>query len=72
MALIRLYIDESFPVEKAIKKFKRLCDAYGIVKEYRDREAYKKPSIMKKEKTENALKRRRKTEGRSRKFSTKM
>ncbi len=71
MAQIRLNIDERFPIDKALKKFKRLCDAYGIVKEYRDREAHKKPSVMKKEKLENALKRRRKTLGRSRKFTPK-
>ncbi len=71
MAEIRLEIDERFPVDKAIKKFKRLCDAYGVVKEYRARSEYKKPSVMKKEKLENALKRRRKTEGRSRRFASK-
>ncbi len=71
MALIKLTIDERFPLDKAIKKFKRLCDAYGIVKEYRERSEYKKPSIKLREKTENAVKRRRKTEGRSRRFSTK-
>ena len=72
MAQIRLEIDDRFPIDKAIKKFKRLCDAYGIVKEYRDREAHKKPSVMKKEKLENAQKRRRKTQGRTRRVSTKL
>lgn len=71
MALIKLDIDERFPVEKAIKKFKRLCDAYGIVKEYRARSEYKKPSVKTKEKLENAVKRRRKTDSRTRKFSAK-
>jgi len=61
MATIEITIDERFPAEKAIKKFKRLCDAYGIVKEYRARIEYKKPSIKMKEKLENADKRRRKT-----------
>lgn len=71
MALIKLDIDERFPAEKALKKFKRLCDSYGIVKEYRARSEYKKPSVRMKEKLENAVKRRRKTEGRTRKFSPK-
>lgn len=71
MAIIKLNIDERFPIDKAIKKFKRLCDAFGIVKEYRARSEYKKPSVMRKEKLENALKRRRKTEGRGRKFAPK-
>lgn len=71
MAEILLHIDERFPADKALKKFKRLCDAYGIVKEYRTRQEYRKPSVVRKEKLENALKRRRKTEGRTRKYSPK-
>ncbi len=66
MSTIQINIDERFPAEKALKKFKRLCDAYGIVKEYRARSEYKKPSVKTKEKLENADKRRRKTEGRFR------
>jgi small subunit ribosomal protein S21 len=71
VAEIRLEIDERFPADKALKKFKRLCDAYGIVKEYRTRQEYRKPSVVRKEKLENALKRRRKTEGRTRRYSPK-
>lgn len=66
MSTIMISIDERFPAEKAIKKFKRLCDAYGIVKEYRARQEYKKPSVKQKEKLEAADKRRRKTTGRTR------
>jgi small subunit ribosomal protein S21 len=62
MSTITITIDDRFPAEKAIKKFKRLCDAYGIVKEYRARSEYKKPSVKMKEKLENADKRRRKTD----------
>ncbi len=69
MATIQIDIDERFPAEKAIKKFKRLCDAYGIVKEYRARTEYKKPSVKQKEKLEAADKRRRKTDGRTRRTS---
>ncbi|MBY0517928.1 MAG: 30S ribosomal protein S21 [Bacteriovoracaceae bacterium] len=58
---VRLEISDGFAVDKALKKFKRLCDAYGIVKEYRAREYYQKPSIKDREKRENAEKRRRKT-----------
>lgn len=62
MSTIQISIDDRFPAEKALKKFKRLCDAYGIVKEYRARSEYKKPSIKNKEKLENAEKRRHKTD----------
>lgn len=48
-------------VDRSLRKFKRLCDTYGIVKQYRARQEYKKPSIKAKEKSEAAEKRRRKT-----------
>ena len=66
MSTIQISIDDRFPAEKALKKFKRLCDAYGIVKEYRARSEYKKPSVKQKEKLENAEKRRHKTDVRGR------
>jgi len=50
--------------ERAIRKFKRMCEAYGVTKEYRARKEYKKPSIRKKEKTEAAQKRLAKNERR--------
>lgn len=58
---IRIDITDGFAVERALKKFKRLCDAYGIVKEYRAREFYQKPSVKRVEKMEAAEKRRKKT-----------
>jgi small subunit ribosomal protein S21 len=56
--------------ERAIRKFKRMCEAYGVTKEYRARKEYRKPSIRKKEKLEAAQKRLakndRRTDGKSR------
>ncbi len=66
MSTIQISIDDRFPAEKALKKFKRLCDSYGIVKEYRARQEYRKPSVKMKEKLENAEKRRHKTNSRTR------
>lgn len=63
---IRIDITDGFAVERALKKFKRLCDAYGIVKEYRARESYQKPSVKQKEKLEAADKRRKKTSSKMR------
>lgn len=60
MQNIHIKIDEKFGVEKSLRKFKRLCDSYGIVKMYRAKQEYKKPSIQAKEKSEAAEKRRRK------------
>jgi len=69
---IRIDITDGFAVERALKKFKRLCDAYGIVKEYRAREFYQKPSVKKVEKIEAAEKRRKKTSAKSGRFSKKI
>lgn len=59
-ANVKVTITEGFQADRALKKFKRLCDQFGIVKEYRKRESYQKPSIKAKEKKESAEKRRRK------------
>ena len=50
--------------ERAIRKFKRMCEAFGVTKEYRARKEYKKPSIKKKEKQKAAAKRNAKTQRR--------
>jgi len=60
MQNIYITVDER-GVERSLRKFKRMCDSYGIVKQYRSRQEYKKPSIKMKEKLEAAEKRRRKT-----------
>tara|TARA_R110002072_G_scaffold64203_3_gene159456 strand:+ start:65609 stop:65833 length:225 start_codon:yes stop_codon:yes gene_type:complete len=53
--------------ERAIRKFKRMCESFGISKEYKNRKEYKKPSVKKKEKLAAAKKRNakadRKTKG---------
>ena len=46
---IKVEIDGRRGVEGSIKKFKRLCEAAGVLKEYRKRKEYKKPSIRRKE-----------------------
>lgn len=61
MQNIYLRVDERFGAEKTLRKFKRMCDHYGIVKQYRSRQEYKKPSVARVEKSEAAEKRRRKS-----------
>ena len=51
MQNIYITVDER-GVERTLRKFKRMCDTYGIVKTYRARQEYKKPSIQAKEKRE--------------------
>ncbi len=57
---IKIDIDERIGVERALKKFKRFCESYGVIREYRKRQEYKKPSIQNKEKLAAAEKRRKK------------
>lgn len=57
---IRVIVDEMKGAERSIRKFKRMCEAYGVVREYRKRQEYRKPSVRLKEKNEAADKRRRK------------
>ena len=58
---ITVQIDERSGVERSLKKFKRMCESFGVVREYRKRQEYKKPSVKNKEKIEAADKRRKKT-----------
>lgn len=68
----KISIGEGFPVEKALRKFKRLCDSYGITKTYKAKQAYQKPSVKAKEKREAAEKRRRKTNSKSSRYRAKI
>lgn len=58
---IKIEVDDKIGVERALKKFKRFCESYGVIREYRKRQEYKKPSIKNKEKLAAAEKRRKKT-----------
>ena len=57
---IEIKIKDSSGAERAIRKFKRMCDLYGVGKEYKKRKEYKKPSERKKEKDKASAKRRTK------------
>jgi len=59
---IEVKVDERLGVDRCLKKFKRLCESYGVVREYRKRQEYKKPSVRTKEKNQAAEKRRKKAQ----------
>lgn len=64
---IQVIIDENRGnVESVIKKFKRLCESAGILREYKKRKEFKKPSIRKREKVEAAEKRKLKEKSKMR------
>lgn len=44
MATIR--VDDNENIEKAIKRFKRMVEKEGIIREYKKREFYEKPSTI--------------------------
>ena len=69
---IGVTVDPSRPVEVSLKRFKRLCEAAGVLKEYKKRKEYKKPSVRKKEKEEQAEKRRIKESRKSRRKRNKI
>ncbi len=55
MAVVVVKEDESF--EKALKRFKKLCEKEGIITEMKRREFYEKPSVKRKRKQRAARKR---------------
>lgn len=42
----QILIDENEPLEKAIKRFKRMVEKEGIIREWKKREYFEKPSTI--------------------------
>ncbi|MBK3333219.1 30S ribosomal protein S21 [Persephonella atlantica] len=55
MAVVKIQEGESF--EKALKRFKKICEKEGIITEMKRREFYEKPSVKRKRKQRAARKR---------------
>ncbi len=55
MAVVKVQEGESF--EKALKRFKKICEKEGIITEMKRREFYEKPSVKRKRKQRAARKR---------------
>ena len=45
-SIAQIIIDEGEPLEKALKRFKRLVEKEGIIREWRKREYFEKPSTI--------------------------
>ena len=58
MPEIRVGDNES--IESALKRFKRSCARAGTLAEYRKREHYEKPSVIRKKKNDAARRKNRK------------
>jgi len=44
--MAHITVDDTEPLEKAIKRFKRMVEKEGIIREYKRREYYEKPSLI--------------------------
>lgn len=44
--MARITVDDSENLEKAIKRFKRMVEKEGIIREWKKREYYEKPSTI--------------------------
>ena len=59
---VKVIVNEKQGVEKAIRYFTKKCNNFGVVREYRKRKEYQKPSVIKKLKRIEAENNRRKQE----------
>ena len=62
--MITLYIDDDMPYDKAIKRFKKMCEKSEIFDELKRRKYYVKPSVAKKLKRKESRLRQRKESAR--------
>jgi small subunit ribosomal protein S21 len=44
--MAHIMVDDNEPLEKAIKRFKRMVEKEGIIREFKKREYYEKPSTI--------------------------
>jgi len=47
MIIAYIRVDETEPLEKALKRFKRIVEKEGIIREWKKREYFEKPSTIK-------------------------
>ncbi|MEA2043145.1 MAG: 30S ribosomal protein S21 [Bacteroidota bacterium] len=53
--MIKIPVKEGENIERALKRFKRKYERTGVLKEIRERQAYKKPSLERKEEINKAI-----------------
>ena len=62
---MEIIVNADEPVDRALKRFKRMCERAGILAEVRDRRHYLKPSEERKRKLTSANRKRRATRARA-------
>lgn len=50
ITIAHIVIDENEPLEKALKRFKRMVEKEGIIREWKKREYFEKPSTVRNKK----------------------
>ncbi|MCL2791659.1 MAG: 30S ribosomal protein S21 [Spirochaetaceae bacterium] len=58
MAFVR--VDETEPLEKALKRFKRMVEKEGIIREWKKREFFEKPSTINNRKKKTIIRKQQK------------
>ncbi|MDR0404300.1 MAG: 30S ribosomal protein S21 [Oscillospiraceae bacterium] len=53
-----IIIKDNESIDSALRRFKKQCSRAGVISEARKREAYEKPSVKRKKKSEAARKRK--------------
>ena len=53
--MIVVQVKDGENIERALKKFKRKFEKTGVIKELRERQAYTKPSMKKREEKKRAI-----------------
>ncbi len=53
--MIVIPVKEGENIERALKKFKRKFEKTGVIKELRERQAYTKPSVVKRQVKKKAI-----------------
>jgi len=59
---VRVTVGDNEPIEKALRKFKRLCEKMGIKKEVKARRYYEKPSEARRREVRKGERNRRKSQ----------
>jgi len=53
-------VDDAEPLEKALKRFKRMVEKEGIIREWKKREFYEKPSTINNRKKKTIIRKQQK------------
>lgn len=57
--MTEIRVGENESLESALKRFKRQCARTGVLSEYKRKECYEKPSVVRKRKLDQAKRKKR-------------